>query len=89
MMGSQVMASRAIRFMAIVAVAVGVGIGVAIGFAALGHQLLVATVGVEGIPAIDDTPLMFGLVAAAYLAGGISGLAALVFGWSRFIRRRT
>jgi len=83
------MLTRAIRILAIVAVAVVVGGAVTMGAALLGHEFLVLKVGEEGIPAIDDTPLMFALVAGAYLAGGLSGLAVLVFGWRRFFRRRT
>ncbi len=86
---SQVTGSRAIRFVALVAVAAGVGMAASVGVALLGHQLLVLTVGPEGIPAIDDTPLMLVLVGVAYLAGAISGLAVLAFGWARFIRRKT
>lgn len=77
-----------IRIMAFVAAAITVGIVVTMGAALLAHQVLVLKVGEEGIPAIDDTPLMFALVAGAYFAGGISGAAVLVYGWMRFFRRR-
>jgi hypothetical protein len=79
---------RIIRLVILVAVAIGVFFAVALGVAFLGHEFLVLTVGEDGIPAIDDTPLMFGLVAAAYLAGGVAGIAVLTLGWIRFIRRR-
>jgi hypothetical protein len=79
-------AARAIRLAALVGAAIGVGIVVTIGAALLAHQALVLKVGEEGIPAIDDTPLMFALVGGAYLAGVISGVATLVYGWRRFIR---
>jgi hypothetical protein len=58
------------------------------GAALMAHEFLVLKVGEAGIPAVDGTPLMFGLVAGAYLAGAISGLAVLAYGWTRFIRRR-
>ena len=83
------MLTRAIRIIAIVAVAIVIGGTVALGAALLGHELLVLKVGEEGIPAIDDTPLMFALVAGSYLAGGLSGLAVIVFGRRRFFGRRT
>lgn len=79
---------RTIGFVLFVAVAIGVGIAVTMGGALLGHEFLVLNVGEEGIAAIDDTPLMFAVVAGAYLAGAISGLAVLAYGWIRFIRRR-
>lgn len=78
---------RAVRLVILIAVACGVGIAVTMAAALLAHQILVLWVGEAGIPAIDDTPLMFALAAGVYLAGGISGLAALAYGWVRFIRR--
>jgi hypothetical protein len=81
--------ARAIRILAIVAAAVVVGGAVSVGAAMLGHEVLVLKVGEEGIPAIDDRPLMFAFVAGAYLAGGLSGLAVVVFGWRRYFRRKT
>ena len=76
------------KFVALVAVAVFVGFVVALGGAMLGHEYLVRTVGEEGIPALDDTPLMAALVGAAYLAGGLAGLVILVAGRARLLRRR-
>lgn len=81
--------ARTIRILALVAVAIVAGIAVTMGAALLGHEYLVLKVGEEGIPALDDTPLMFALVAGAYLAGGISGLAVLAYGWMRLLRRGT
>lgn len=77
-----------IRVVAIVVVAVAVGTAVAFGAAWLGHQFLVITVGEEGIPSIDDTPLMLALVVGAYLSAGIAGLTVAAYGWRRFVRRR-
>lgn len=57
--------TRMIRILAVVAAAIVVGIAVTMGVALLGHQFLVFKVGEDGIPAIDDTPLMFALVAGA------------------------
>lgn len=81
--------ARTIRILALVAVAIVAGIAVTMGAALLDHEYLVLKVGEEGIPALDDTPLMFALVAGAYLAGGISGLAVLAYGWMRLLRRGT
>lgn len=77
------------QVVALVVTAVGIGIGVAVGAALLGHELLVLRYGEDGIVAVDDTPVMFVVVAACYLAGVLSGLAVLVAGWLRFIRRAT
>lgn len=81
--------AKTIKSVVLVAVAIVVGGAVAMGAALLGHQFLVLAVGEEGIPAIDDTPLMFALVTGAYVAGGVSGVAVVAYGWMRFIRRRT
>lgn len=80
---------RTSKAVALIAVALTVAGVVVLGAAWLGHQFLVISVGEEGIPAIDDTPLMFALVAGAYLAGGLSGLAVAAKGWMRFLRRRS
>jgi hypothetical protein len=56
--------------------------------ALLGHEVLAAVYGDEGIAAIDDTLPMFVAVGSAYLAGIVAGLAVLVIGWRRFFRRR-
>ena len=81
--------TRWVPILALVAVAVAVAFAVTMGASLLGHEFLVLTVGEAGIPAIDDTPLMFAVVAVAYLAGGLAGLAVIAFGWTRFLRRRT
>jgi hypothetical protein len=79
---------RLAKVLLLLAVAVGVGLAVTFGSAALAHELLVLRYGEDGIAAIDDTPLMLGLVAGIYLAGLVSGLIVLVVGWMRFFRRR-
>jgi hypothetical protein len=79
---------RVIALGALLAVAILIGIAVAAVVALLGHQILVFTVGEEGIPAIDDTLLMRALVAGTYLAGFVSGTAVVALGWKRLIRRR-
>ena len=78
----------AIKIVAIVSVAIAVAIAVMIGLALLGRQFLLFMVGEEGIPGIDDTPLMLALVGGTYLSGGIAGIGVLLLGWLRFIRRR-
>jgi hypothetical protein len=80
---------RAVRVASVIGLAIGAGAAVTMGAALMAHEFLVLKVGEQGIPAVDDTPLMFALVAGAYLAGGISGLAVLAYGWMRFLRRRT
>jgi hypothetical protein len=65
------LAAASIRLVALLAAAIGVGTCVALAVALLGHELLVFRFGEDGIAAIDDTPLMFVLVAGAYLAGGL------------------
>ena len=79
----------AVRVLALVVFALVVGVVVTVGAAVLGHAFLVLKVGEDGIPAIDDTPLMFVLVTGSYLAGALSGLAIFAYGWMRFVRRRT
>lgn len=81
--------NRAVVAVAIVVVAVLAGIAVVFVAALRGHQFLVLTVGEERIPAIDDTPVMRGLVVGAYLAGGLAGLAVAISGWARFLRPRS
>ena len=80
--------SRAIKGLALIGAAVGIAVGVAIGVALLSHELLVATIGEDGILAIDDTPKMMALVAATYGSGALAGLVVLVIGWRRFLRSK-
>lgn len=82
------MLARTVKAIAITVVAIAVGTAITVFAAWLAHQSLVIAVGEPGIPAIDDTPLMFALVAGSYLAGGLSGLAVFAVGWLRFIGRR-
>lgn len=82
------MLPRAIKVIGLLTCAVVIAIATTFAAAWLGHQVLVVTVGEEGIPAIDDTPLMFALVSGAYIAGGIAGLAVAAYGWLRFFSRR-
>jgi len=78
---------RAAKFAALLAIAILVAVAVGVGSALLGHEILVLAVGVEGIPAIDDTLPMFVIVAGTYLAATAAGLLVLVAGWRRFLRR--
>jgi hypothetical protein len=75
----------AAKMLALTAIAVGVGVAITIGSAVLGHAFLVMTVGEEGIPAIDDTPLMRALVASSYLAGVASVVLVLAAGLRRSV----
>jgi protein-S-isoprenylcysteine O-methyltransferase Ste14 len=80
---------RAIALLTLFAIAVAAGILVAIVGALLIHQVLVLTVGEEGIPDIDGTFLMTALLFGNYAIAIVAGLAVLVFGWRRFVRPRT
>lgn len=79
---------RAAGLAVVLGTAVVVGLGAAVGTALLGHEVLTAVYGEEGIPAIDDTLPMLVAVGSAYLAGLVAGLAVLVIVWRRFFRRR-
>lgn len=78
--------ARAAKFVVVLAVAVLAGLAVALGWALVGHEVLVFVYG-QDLNRIDDTPPMFVAVASAYLAGIVAGLVALVVGWRRFVRR--
>ncbi len=65
----------------------GIGFVAALGVAALGHEILAATFGEEGIRAVDDTPLMFTFVAASYGTWLLVAVVGVVVGWRRFVRR--
>ena len=83
------MLGRLLRIGVLGAIAIGVGFGAAMGVAALGHEILAASLGQEGIVAIDDSPLMFTFVAASYATWLIVGLLVFVLGWRRFGRSRS
>ena len=72
---------------AVIVIAIGVGLAVAVAAALFGHEVLVAIYGEEGIAAIDDTMPMLVAVSSAYLAGFVAGLAVIVMGWRRVVRR--
>ena len=66
---------------AAVAVAALAGTATTLGLAALEHEIMVRTIGQDGIVAIDDTLPSFLMVAADYGAGLIVGVVALIVGW--------
>ena len=82
------MVKTLLRIAVIGALAIALGFTAAIGVAALGHEILAASLGQEGIVAIDDSPLMFTFVAASYATWVIVAIVVFVLGWRRFGRSR-
>lgn len=76
-------------FLIVLAIAVSAGLLVAVVVAMLLHQVLVLTIGEEGIPYIDGTLTMTALMFADYTIATVAGCAVFAFGWSRFVRPRT
>ncbi len=68
--------------------AVAVAYGVAMLAAILANRVLTATIGEEGIVAIDDTLLWRVMMGAIYLVGIIAGIVMFVFGFRRIFARR-
>lgn len=81
--------SLAIWLLILLAIAVSAAFIVALLGALLLHQVLVLTVGEEGIPYIDGTLAMTALLFADYAIALVAGLAAFALGWTRFVRPRT
>ena len=79
---------RAFKIVVVLAIAWIVGLAVAVASAVLGHAILVLRYG-DDLNRIDDTPPMLIAVGAAYLAGIVSGLIALVLGWRHFVTGRS
>lgn len=80
---------KTVAFLVLLAIAVAAGLLVAVVGALLIHQALVLSVGEEGIPDVDGTFVMTGLLLANYAIAIVAGLAVLAFGWIRIIRPRT
>jgi hypothetical protein len=80
--------SLAIWLLILLAIAVSAAFIVALVGALLLHQVLVLTVGEEGIPSIDGTLAMTALLFADYAVALVAGLAVFAFGWTRFVRPR-
>jgi cation transporter-like permease len=79
---------RPVGFLVLLVIAAAAGLLAAFVAAQLIHQVLVLTVGEEGIPDIDGTFIMTGLLLATYAIAIVVGLAIFAFGWIRFIRPR-
>ncbi len=68
--------------------AAAVALGVAMLAAILANRVLTATIGEEGIVAIDDTLLWRVMMGAIYLVGIVAGIVTFVFGFRRILARR-
>ena len=79
---------RAFKVAVVLGIAWFVGLAVAVAWAVVGHQILVLRYG-DDLNSIDDTLPMFAAVWAAYLAGIVSGLVALVVGWRHLVTGRS
>jgi hypothetical protein len=80
--------ARPVALLVLLAIAVAAGFLVLFVAAQLIHQALVLTVGEEGIPDVDGTFVMTGLLLVTYAIAIVAGLAVFALGWIRVIRRR-
>jgi hypothetical protein len=80
--------TRAFRVAVVLGITWFVGLAVAVASAVVGHGILVLAYG-DDLNSIDDTLPMFAAVSAAYLAGIVSGLVALVVGWRHLVTGRS
>jgi hypothetical protein len=76
--------TRAFRIAVVLGIAWFVGLAVAVAWATVGHKILVLRYG-DDLNSIDDTLPMFAAVGAAWLAGIVSGIVALVVGWRHLV----
>ena len=79
---------RVFKVAAVLAIAVIVGFSMAVASAVVGNVILVTLYG-DDLNRIDDKLPMFAAVWAAYLAGIVSGLVALVVGWRHIVTGRS
>ncbi len=79
---------QAARLAAVVIVAGAAAVITTLGLAGLEHEVLIRTIGQEGIAGIDGTLSDLAMVAADYGLGLVVGLSALVLGYRRYVRRR-
>ncbi len=77
---------RAVVALALLALAVAVAFAVMALEAIAGNRILTATIGEEGIVAIDDTLPWNVTMGAIYLTGFAAGLLTFVAGWRRLGR---
>lgn len=80
--------TRAFNVSVVLAIAWFVGLAVAVATAVVGHEILVLRYG-DDLNAIDETLPMFAATSAAYIAGIVSGLVALVVGWRHLVTGRS
>lgn len=76
--------TRAVKVAVVLGIAWFVGLAVAVASAMVGHEILVLRYGAD-LNSIDGSLPMSASVWAAYLAGIVAGLVALVVGWRRFV----
>lgn len=79
--------TRAFRVAVVLGIAWFVGLAVAVAFAMVGHAVLDLRYG-DDLNRIDDTLPMFA-TSAAWLAGIVAGLVALVVGWRHLVTGRS
>ena len=80
--------TRAFKVALALAIAWFVGLAIAVAWAVVGHKILVLRYG-DDLNAIDDTLPMFAATSAAYIAGIVSGLVALIVGWRHLVTGRS
>ena len=79
---------RAFRVAVVLGIAWFIGLAVAVAWATVGHKILVLRYG-DDLNSIDGTLPMLAAVWAAYLAGIVAGLVALVVGWRHLVTGRS
>jgi hypothetical protein len=77
---------RGAAFVMLLAVAASAGLVVSVVGALVIHQGLLLTVGEEGIPAIDGSVVMVGLLLADYVIAIVAGFLVFALGWIRVTR---
>jgi hypothetical protein len=80
--------TRVFKVAVMLVIATIVGFAVAVASAVVGHEILLLRYG-DDLNSIDDTLPMLIAVGAAYLAGIVSGLVALVVGWRHVVTGRS
>lgn len=80
--------TRTFKVAVVLGIAWFIGLAAAVAAAVVGHVVLVLRYG-DDLNSIDDTLPMFVAIWAAYLAGIVSGVVALVVGWRHLVMGRS
>jgi hypothetical protein len=80
---------RLVQTVMLLAIGVVVAFGAMLVLAKTGNVVMMATIGMDGIVAFDETLGWNLLMAGVYLVGAIVGLARFVALWRRLVGRRS